>query len=432
MPEDSATLAHLLPALGAALGAFALAALASRLLARGLALMRPFSLPLYVAALALGFKVYTLFETAPRRALAADGFYWCLLFFPLALVLRLATLYFFEIHLKSRRALALPPLLPAVAVATGYMLVALLTLPLVFENADFKAFFATSAVTSLVLGLALQPILTNFFAGLVISVERSFGINDWIRVGDQEGRVVAITWRTTHLRTRDNDHLIIPNAKIAEERVLNFGLPHRLHLERVVVGADYRTPPYRVRRALLDAAAGLDGVLETPTPEVYVLGFEESAINYELRLWLEDYAARPRISSDARQRIWEAFHRAGITIPFPIRTVELAPRKASAAEAQLARLFVTEGAERGVSVAIPERGLTVGRSRSCALCLSDAHASKEHLRIEVRDGGYWLIDLGSSFGTKINGLAVEEARLQHFDRIQIGEAVIVFEQDAGS
>jgi small-conductance mechanosensitive channel len=423
------SLAPFLPAFGAALGVFTAASALVFLLSRRLLLVRQFALPLYVAATAGALKAYTLFEAAPGRATAAQTLHWCVLFVPIALVLRVVTLYLFEVHLKVRRGVALPPMLPSVAVWTCYLLTALLTLPLAFEKADFKAFFATSAVTSLVLGLALQPILTNFFAGLVVSLERSFGINDWIRIGNDEGRVVAITWRTTHLRTRDNDHVILPNSKIAEERVLNFGLPHRLHMERIFVGAPYKTPPYRVKRALLDAMTGLEGVLATPTPEVYLLDFADSAVTYELRIWIEDYAAKPRINSDARGRIWEAFKRAGIHIPYPIRTLDLPPRPSRASQSEpTGRLFVAEGAERGRSVVVAGR-LVVGRSRSCGLCLSDSQSSKEHLAVERRAEGFVLTDLGSSFGTKVNGQTATETHLADLDRIQVGETVLVFETD---
>ncbi len=427
-------LASLLPALAASLGALFVGFLLVALLSRRFLLVRQFALPLNVAFLAVALEVYQLFEGAPKKPVLAELLFWCLLFVPIALALRLATLYLFEVHLRVRRGVAIPTLLPAVAIGAGYLLAALVTLPLAFEKADFKGILATSAVTSLVLGLALQPILTNFFAGLVVSLERSFGINDWIRVGDQEGRVVAITWRTTHLRTRDNDHVIIPNAKIADERVLNFALPHRLHMERIVVGAHYRTPPYRVRRALLDAVKGVDGVLETPTPEVFNLSFAESAIEYELRVWIEDYSSAPRVGSEIRGRIWETFQRAGITIPFPMRTVELTDRtgrQPAARGAGPARLYVLEGPERGASVLLGEGTTVVGRSRSCTLTLSDSQASKEHLAVEAHaDGSFLLRDLGSSFGTRVNGEPATETRLRDLDRIQVGDSVIVFEHDA--
>ena len=117
-----------------------------------------------------------------------------------------------------------------------------------------------------------------------------FRINDWILVGDQEGRVTSITWRTTHLRTRDNDNLIFPNAKIAGETVLNYLYPHALHMERIYVGVHYRTPPYRVRAALVSAGGRVDGVLDKPHPQVYTFEFDDSAITYELRVWINDMA----------------------------------------------------------------------------------------------------------------------------------------------
>jgi len=393
-------------------------------------------------------------------------------------------LLLFDVHLLGQRGLRLPPLLPAVAMALVYLVTALATLKLRFPAFDIGPLLATSAVTSLVLGLALQPILANFFAGLVISLERPFRINDWIRVGEQqEGRVVAITWRTTHLRTRDNDNIVIPNAKLAEDRIHNFYYPHPLHLERIRVPVHYKEPPYRVRRVLTDCAAGVPGTLDKPSPDVYVIAFEDSAVIYELRVWIDDVANAPRIASDLRARAWEELRRAGMTIPYPTRTLHLAPRSASrrterqhpglpAAAAAggtgaegaepggaerggdsggirtagvdheaaappgaqedaptPSRLYVLEGPERGRSLALAGSPVTVGRSRSCTLPLTDPNASKEHLQIAWEAGSYVLTDLGSSFGTRLNGQAVSRAALSPLDRIAVGDTVMIFETD---
>ena len=133
-----------------------------------------------------------------------------------------------------------------------------------FPGLNIGPLLASGAVTSLVLGLALQPILGNFFSGLVISLERPFRIDDWIEYQGIEAKVVGITWRTTRLRTRDNDDLVVSNARIAQEDVKNFYYPHPLHMERIYVGVHYRTPPYRVKQALLRAAARVDKVLDKP------------------------------------------------------------------------------------------------------------------------------------------------------------------------
>ncbi len=394
-------------------------------------LVRQLAFPLYVAAAAVAVEIFALFHPEDSPGVAGARA-WMLIFLGAATLLRLLGLYLFDIHLPSQ-GLRLSPLLPAVTMGLIYLIAALVTLRMTFPKLELGGLIATSAVTSLVLGLALQPILSNFFAGLVISVERPFRINDWIRVGEWEGRVVAITWRTTHLRTRENDNLVIPNGKLADERVMNYYYPHPIHLERVPVGASYKEPPYRVRRALLESAAGLPGVLDKPTPEVFVTGFDDSAILYELRVWIEDVAQAPRVASDLRGRIWEEFRKQGISIPYPIRTLEIAPRErarpAQETGAPLpARLFVAEGPERGQTLELGGAPAIVGRSRGCTLVLSDPNASKEHLRIAWEDGAWVLRDLGSSFGTRVNGQPASQRVLEPLDRIEVGDTVMIFEE----
>ncbi|HEX9945477.1 MAG TPA: mechanosensitive ion channel domain-containing protein [Thermoanaerobaculia bacterium] len=401
--------------------------------------VRQLAFPLYVAAAVATLEVFTLLEPSRRAGAVSRALDWAWLFLGLVTVFRLAGLYLFDVRLTAQKGLRLPPLLPAVAMTLVYLITAFVTLRLTFPEFDVAPLIATSAVTSLVLGLALQPILANFFAGLVISVEKPFRLNDWIKVGDQEGRVVAITWRTTHLRTRDNDNLLIPNGKLADERVLNYYYPHPVHLERIKVPAGFDDPPYRVRRVLVDCAAGVQGVLDKPAPEVYVLSFDSSAITYELRVWVDDMAQAPRITSDVRARVWEEFHREGIVMPYPIQTLEIArrpPRRLEAgqdpdAAARRARLYVAEGPERGRSLDLDGgEPATVGRSRICSLALSDPNASKEHLRLEWEDGSWVMTDLGSSHGTRVNGKPAQRAVLKSFDRIAIGDTVMIFESDA--
>ncbi|HYH44856.1 MAG TPA: mechanosensitive ion channel domain-containing protein [Thermoanaerobaculia bacterium] len=421
-------------ALFAGLGTFALLAVVLLALGQRFFLVRQLAFPFGVAALAAALHAAGQFDI-PQRAEVLAARDWALLFLGLAFVLRLLSLYFVDVYLRGR-GVRLPPLLPAAGMFVIYTLTALISLRLTFPGFDVRPLLATSAVTSLVLGLALQPILGNFFAGLVISLEKPFRLNDWIKLGDQEGRVVAITWRTTHLRTRENDYIVIPNSKISDERILNYYYPHPMHLERVRVGASYKDPPYRVRRALLACAAGVPGVLDNPAPDVQMNAFQDSEVLYELRVWTEDVVQAPRIASDLRARIWEEFQRAGITIPFPMRTLEIAPRRRASKDQgdqpPRARLYVAEGNERGQTLELdPAAGATLGRSRTCTLPLGDSQASKEHLRIEWTPEGYLLTDLGSSFGTRLNGQPVTTAHLRPLDRIAVGDTVLVFESDGG-
>jgi len=406
-------------------------------LARRFFWVRQLAFPLYVAAAVGALETFTLMEPGYQPDAMARALGWALLFLGLITVFRLLGLYLFDIRLTAQKGVRLPPLLPTVAMTVVYLITLLVTLRLSFPKLDVAPLIATSAVTSPVLGLALQPILSNFFAGLVITLEKPFRLNDWIKVGEQEGRVVAITWRTTHLRTRDNDNLVLPNGKLADERVLNYYFPHPVHMERIKVSAHFDTAPYRVKQVLLDCAAAVPGVLDKPATDVYVLSFEASAILYELRIWVEDVAQAPRIASDVRARIWEEFHREGIVIPYPIQTVEIARRKTAGREPgtedgdrpRPARLYVAEGPERGQSIVLDggQEPATVGRSRGCSMPLSDPNASKEHLRLAWEDGAWVMTDLGSSHGTRVNGKPAQRAVLQPFDRIGVGDTVMIFE-----
>jgi small-conductance mechanosensitive channel len=402
--------------------------------------VRQLAFPLYVAAAATTLEVVTLLQPGYMMAAVGQILDWAWLFLGLITIFRLLGLYLFDVHLTARKGMTLPSLLPAVTMTVIYLATAFVTLRMSFPKLDVTALVATSAVTSLVLGLALQPILGNFFAGLVISIEKPFRINDWIKVGEQEGRVAAITWRTTHLRTRDNDNLVIPNSKMADERVLNYYYPHPVHREKVRVGVTYDEPPYRVRRALLDCAAGVAGVLDKPAPDVLLVSFDPSSILYELRVWIDDVAQGPRIASDLRAQIWEELRKEGIAIPYPIQTVEIArparrrpetAKEGSAGAPRPARLYVAEGPERGRSLALDgspgKAAATVGRSRACDLPLTDPNASKEHLRLAWEEGAWVLTDLGSSKGTRINGKPAERAVLAPFDRIAVGDTVMIFE-----
>ncbi len=408
------------------------------LVGRRVRLIRSFAFSLQLFAVAAGVRVALLLRPAGLSWLAVL-LLWILLFAAVVLLIRLVGLFVFDWYLQVRQGVRLPPLLAGVILGAAYLIAALITLRVAYPRLDLGPLLAGGAVTSLVLGLALQPILGNFFAGLVISFERPYRINDWIRFGGTEAQVVAINWRTTHLRNRDNDNLVVPNGTLAGAEILNYVYPHPLHMERIRVGIHYRTPPHRVTEALQAAAARVEEVLEKPPPEVYLLDFADSAVTYELRIWLENVANLPGIASQVRMAVWEELHRRGIVIPFPIRTLEFDPaartlelvrgvRAERGAPAEAARLFVSGGPDRGASLALAADVATVGRGPECTLVLSDPQVSKEHLRLSREDGGWVLTDLGSRHGTRVNGREVSRQTMRSLDRISLGETEVVFEE----
>ena len=405
---------------------------------RRLRVVRQLSFALGLGAVAAGIRVF-LYLSGESFGELETALGWLLSLLVVVVVLKIAGLYFFDVFLHSHRDVRLPALIPKVVYGAGYLIAAFITLKQAFPDRDFGPLLATSAVTSLVLGLALQPILGNFFAGLVISLERPFRINDWILYQEIEARVVSINWRTTHMRTRDNDNLVVPNSQIAGTDILNFFYPHPVHMERIYVGAHYRHPPYLVKTAMLDAARRSKGVLDKPSTQVHLHAFDESSITYELRTWIEDFADKPAIVNRIKSAVWEEFRRHGLTIPFPIRTLEIEPRvnrlmveEAVHVEpvvvAPTGRLMVVTGRDAGHRYALGTGTLVIGRAEECDLTLRDSRASSKHASIEwVEAKGYILEDHDSQNGTQVNSHKISQHLLKDLDRIAIADSEMVFE-----
>jgi small-conductance mechanosensitive channel len=193
----------------------------------------------------------------------------------------------------------------------------------------FSALFTASAIGTLVLGLALQDTLQNFFAGVGIIAEHSFAIGEWIWVGEHEGEVVSISRRATRIRTRAGDIVTIPNRVVATSAVRNTSQPTPLHAELLVVPAPYDAPPNRVRDLLRAALRDAPGVQARPEPRLRLLRYAESGIEYQVKFWLDDIARLDDIRSDALVQIWYHFARAGISFPYPVREVRRLPPPAA-------------------------------------------------------------------------------------------------------
>ena len=190
--------------------------------------------------------------------------------------------------------------------------------------------YTASALGTVILGFAMQETLANFFAGMSLLAERAYTIGDWIWIGENEGEVVAISRRSTRIKTRQGDIVTLSNRIVAGGMLKNQSKPTPLHAEMLFVSAAYETPPNRVREVLRRAMEDVDGVLREPAPIVRLLKFADSGIDYQVKVWLTDVAHVPDILSEARVQIWYHFERAGISIPYPVRELRRAPPSTAA------------------------------------------------------------------------------------------------------
>jgi small-conductance mechanosensitive channel len=339
--------------------------------------------------------------------------------------------FLFTVFFSRKRDIHLPPLLRNVILAVTYIAILLVALKTADPNFSLSPLLVASGVLSLVLGLALQDVLSNLIAGVTLSVEKPLRTDDWVQVEGQEGKVVEITWRTTKILTRQNDYIIYPNRLIAEKALCNLNYPSSLHWEFIQVGLPYSTLPSIAEEALLEAASRVPGVLSKPHPRVFLLRFDDSAILYGLSLPIEDYDNSRLILSDVRKEIYYALKRYGIVIPFPIRTVQLhqgLPPAEEWKETYRCRLKVLAGRREGDFFPLDRDRILVGRGEDCDVDLRDPTTSKEHAHIVLEDGHYFVQDAASKHGTLVNGKPAERRKLRSGDEITIGESVLRFEE----
>lgn len=176
-------------------------------------------------------------------------------------------------------------------------------------------------VGGLAVALALQDTLANLFAGIHILVEKSIRVGDVLRLeSGQEGSVLDITWRTTRIRTLQNNIVVIPNNKLAQSVVTNYSLPEPRLTLQIPVGVDYASEPRQVERVLLDVAAQasreVPGLLADPAPVVrFAPGFGPAALDFTLNCLVAAYADQMAVQSELRFRIVERFRAEGIEFP---------------------------------------------------------------------------------------------------------------------
>jgi small-conductance mechanosensitive channel len=222
---------------------------------------------------------------------------------------------------KKRQGKPLPVLFQQVIRVVLYVL-AILTIAGTSLGLDFSAVLASSAMLSIVLGLALQDTLGNVFSGMSIHGSKPFEIGDWVQIKEYEGQVVEMNWREVRLRTFEQDNIVLPNSMIASSDFVNYSRPTNKRMILLDIGTSYADPPEKVRRVIGRVLEEIDGI-EPARRHLFLIGYNDFSIDYRIRFFINDYAQVRRLKAEVYNRLWYAFKRAGITIPFPIRDVNL-------------------------------------------------------------------------------------------------------------
>ncbi|MFH1285790.1 MAG: mechanosensitive ion channel family protein [Candidatus Micrarchaeota archaeon] len=190
-------------------------------------------------------------------------------------------------------------------------------------------------IAGLAVALALQDSLSNFFAGIYLLADRPVRVGDYIELetpnqGFVQGYIYEIGWRSTRIRTPQNNIIVIPNAKLGQNTIINFSLPTKWRSIAVEVGVDYSSDPEHVERVLLEVGKEVltrtPGGIKDSTPLVRFADFGESSLKFKLivRVDVEEYGTQFLVGHELRKEIVKRFRKEKITIPFPIRTLYMA------------------------------------------------------------------------------------------------------------
>jgi small-conductance mechanosensitive channel/CRP-like cAMP-binding protein len=279
--------------------------------------------------------IHELLKTQMGFASRAETIVKALRLVPFAILaylfVRALNVLFFGLIFRFRRGFEAPTLVRNIFSIVAFTALFFVIFTILFPDADLGAVFTTSAIFGVILGLALQDTLGNFFAGISLQADRPFQVGDVITVGAQRhtGVVEEITWRAIKIRTFANHVVLISNSTAAKEPI-EVCPRDNLNARLVYFNTLYTDSPAKTIHVVREAVREADNVSQKVTPIVRIRDLGESSVDYEVKYWLEDYAKYNDTDALVRQRIWYAFRRAGLTFAFPTRTlvVERKPKTA--------------------------------------------------------------------------------------------------------
>lgn len=238
--------------------------------------------------------------------------------FIVVVLVRLISLLLFE-GAFTRHKISAPLLLRQIVTIALYIILFSVLIN-TFIGGSAMGLLASGTIVAAVLGLALQDTLGNLFSGIALHMERAFDVGDVVQSDIHVGVVEGMNWRAARLRTTDNHIIVLPNSVIARERLEVFRRGRAIG-RRVKIRGAYSVPPGELISVVERAVVNVPGISHEFRPFVRVSDFGESAVEYEIRYWLEDYHQRDNMDAEVRRVVWYALRRNGFPFPFPVRTL---------------------------------------------------------------------------------------------------------------
>jgi MscS family membrane protein len=194
---------------------------------------------------------------------------------------------------------------------------------LLFWNINVSAWLASAGIIGIAVGFAAKDTLANLFSGIFILTDAPYEIGDYINLDSGErGQVTHVGLRSTRLLTRDDVEVTIPNAVIANAKIVNeSGGRWPKERVRVKVSVAYGSDVDRVKEILNDIGVKHPQTCKDPAPRVRLRQFGESSLDFELLCWIDEPVLRGRVLDALHTEVYKHLVKEGIEIPYPKRDV---------------------------------------------------------------------------------------------------------------
>ena len=240
------------------------------------------------------------------------------------LSLKIATLVEFVFNVDLMPKAHLPRGVPeTISRLTSYIVIAIGAV-----IASAAAGFDISKITIVIgalgvgIGFGLQNIVNNFVSGLILLFERPIRVGDTLEYDDTRAVVETIGMRASIVTTRDGAEIIVPNADLISQKVVNWTLSNDRRRMEIPVGVGYDTDPDQAAELMLAIANDHKDVDTNPQPTCLFTEFGDSSLNFELRAWTSSLRYRA-VASELRFEIFRKLSEAGIVFPFPQRDIHV-------------------------------------------------------------------------------------------------------------
>ncbi|MDA3807014.1 MAG: mechanosensitive ion channel family protein [Thiomicrorhabdus sp.] len=203
-------------------------------------------------------------------------------------------------------------------VSAVLIILVILYLLFITWDIDMTAWLASAGIIGIAIGFAAKDSIANLLSGVFILADSPYKINDYIVIDSGErGKVTHIGLRSTRILTRDDLEINIPNAIIANGKIVNESSGRHIKSRtRIAVSVAYGSDIDQVKALLMDEAVKESQICDDPEPRVRFRSFGASGLELELLVWIDDPEIRGRVRDSLNSSIYKRFSLEGIEIPY--------------------------------------------------------------------------------------------------------------------